>query len=303
MESSPIPQFALDRDHRMVFANKAFREAYLAGSPPLDETVVWENLSPGGSEDIKEACLETLETGKDVVAKVGLDANGCHSEFHFRYIDPYLLVTIIDVSSYKKRNDDLLTQMLASQELFERLSSGISMANHSSRTDILTGLNNRRRAEELVKSIFPAMAERGLPFSLITFDIDHFKKFNDTYGHLEGDNVLKLVGTTLQDFVNESETPARIGGEEFLVICPNTEVATAMSRAQELLEGIRAITGAATTVTASIGVACARPNDATWLEVMERADQAMYVAKAAGRNQVVEWTVERCGKDLNERAA
>ena len=128
------------------------------------------------------------------------------------------------------------------------------------------------------------------PFAVLFIDLDHFKSINDTYGHAVGDDVLRTVAKTLQDSVRRSDIVGRIGGEEFSVFLPNTQVAGAEQLAEALRVAIESIhievDGVRLKITASIGVAAKRFDQETMQAIQQHADQAMYEAKRGGRNRV-----------------
>ncbi|HYF52764.1 MAG TPA: GGDEF domain-containing protein, partial [Salinarimonas sp.] len=160
-------------------------------------------------------------------------------------------------------------------------------------TDPLTGIANRKHFEEmLAKSIDQAVVEQS-PLALVVIDIDHFKRFNDTYGHLTGDQVLRLVAQTMREQVKTKATLARFGGEEFGIILPQTTLESARAAAESVRvavmgrELVKRSTGESLgKVTVSLGVAGLRRGD-TLVSMLERADQCMFAAKRAGRNRSV----------------
>jgi len=157
-------------------------------------------------------------------------------------------------------------------------------------TDSLTGIANRREFfHAATKEISRAQRnERAL--SVLIFDIDHFKNVNDQYGHAAGDDVLKNIVATCNEALREIDTIGRIGGEEFGILLPETDLRAAASVAERLRQSMKVIRpgGSATTgtVTMSIGVAQWRASHEDFEELMARADRALYDAKRAGRNQV-----------------
>ena len=157
-----------------------------------------------------------------------------------------------------------------------------------SNTDALTGLANRRALDETLAREFGLAHEQGRELSLLMFDIDHFKKFNDNYGHDQGDRVLKAFAVTTRSYVREVlDTVCRYGGEEFMVIARETSQEGAMILAERIREGVAAMEVDGLRVTTSIGVAGIRETGAaTPGELIERADAALYDAKHAGRNRV-----------------
>ena len=158
--------------------------------------------------------------------------------------------------------------------------------------DVLTGLHNRKAFDKKLKELYDAFKEQGTIFSAMMVDIDFFKKFNDTYGHKIGDEVLQIVGSTLKESVKGKDFAARYGGEEFIVLLPNTILSNARIVGEQIRE---AVSGKSVklkktgqkieNITASIGVSELHPED-TMDEVIERADKALYHAKNSGRNTV-----------------
>ncbi|MBO6634399.1 PleD family two-component system response regulator [Parvibaculum sp.] len=159
-------------------------------------------------------------------------------------------------------------------------------------TDGLTGLHNRRYMEGHLATLVTDAANTGKPVSLLIFDIDHFKPVNDTYGHAAGDAVLKQFADRIANNVRGVDLACRLGGEEFVVVMPDTDIEYATSVAERLRQCIAAKPfllddgGRELDVTVSIGIAVTSgPND-TVAKLMERADQGLYRAKRDGRNRV-----------------
>ena len=156
-------------------------------------------------------------------------------------------------------------------------------------TDLLTGLPNRRSAMDQLQQAWSAAARSGMPLSVMVIDIDHFKRINDTFGHAAGDIVLREAADTLRTSARRGDSVCRIGGEEFLVICPNTDIKAALQSAERLrttLEAKRmAIGKTEQTVTASIGVSARHASTVDIDALVSAADQALYTAKQAGRNR------------------
>ena len=153
-------------------------------------------------------------------------------------------------------------------------------------TDRLTNLFNRMKLDAELDAEIQRAARFGRAFSVIILDIDHFKQVNDTYGHHAGDALLVAVARILQGNTRETDVVGRWGGEEFLIICPNTELPGATKLAEKL-RGLIAqhVPGFGGPCTASFGVTTNRPGD-QGKDVVMRADAALYDAKHAGRNRV-----------------
>ncbi len=157
------------------------------------------------------------------------------------------------------------------------------------RTDTLTGLRNRRSFNEEINRQFAQRQRQGITFSLLMIDVDHFKKFNDTYGHLAGDLVLRSVARMLTNTLREMDIVCRYGGEEFAVICPGSMLTQAAAGAERVRAAIEAseITLKEGTVRVTVSIGVAEVDEAEIAEgLIQRADNALYAAKHAGRNQV-----------------
>ena len=158
-------------------------------------------------------------------------------------------------------------------------------------TDSLTGLLNRRALFNLLEREIDREQRHRHGLALIVFDIDHFKEVNDRYGHAAGDSVLQHVATVTSKVIRQTDVMARHGGEEFVVVAPETDQTGALQLAERMREALRSA-GAAVNhhvlhVTASFGVAMLHPGEEGPEPVLRRADQALYAAKAAGRDRVV----------------
>lgn len=154
--------------------------------------------------------------------------------------------------------------------------------------DALTGLHNRRWLQARLEDELARQRRSCQPLALLLLDVDHFKHVNDTLGHAEGDNVLKGVARCLQAGSRATDAAARFGGEEFVVLLPDTPLEGALAVAEKLRAAVAQAPGMPLPVTISIGVAMALPGDGrAAAALLERADRALYAAKAAGRNRVV----------------
>jgi diguanylate cyclase (GGDEF)-like protein len=159
--------------------------------------------------------------------------------------------------------------------------------------DGLTGIPNRRSFDAALRREWARMARAGQPLSVILLDVDHFKQFNDTYGHSDGDDCLKRVANALHACIKRpSDLAARYGGEEFVVLLPETDLDGAMIKAEALRAAVAALriphknSSAADHVTVSLGVAHAAPSDGGDQQMLvEAADKQLYAAKKEGRNR------------------
>ncbi len=172
----------------------------------------------------------------------------------------------------------------------EKLRKELKKVSHEALIDGLTGLHNRKAFDDMLYELCQEFRQEGSVFSLIMMDIDHFKSFNDKYGHRVGDEVLQIVGTTLLDLLKGRDFVSRYGGEEFTVLLPDTELVNACMVAEQIRKAVSGKrlkikeTGEnIPRITISLGVAqiCAA-DDAD--DLLKRADKALYLAKNSGRN-------------------
>ncbi|MBT8119394.1 MAG: GGDEF domain-containing protein [Gammaproteobacteria bacterium] len=155
-----------------------------------------------------------------------------------------------------------------------------------SEEDYLTKLYNRRKIHEIIEAEIKRSRRYNSDFAVLLLDIDNFKNINDTHGHNSGDKVLVKLSNILRHNIRESDLASRWGGEEFLVICPETTADGAISLAEKIRHNIEKSTfEEAGTVTASIGVAGIQQGDNV-NSLISRADQALYSSKHAGKNRV-----------------
>jgi diguanylate cyclase len=197
-----------------------------------------------------------------------------------------------DTNQMIAQNQRLEQQLDQSSQIMEELQRNLETVRREALTDGLTGLSNRKAFDSELRRISEEAVSMGQPFTLMMLDIDHFKSFNDNYGHLVGDQVLRLVARTLTDGVKGRDIAARYGGEEFAIILPETNlqagvvVGNALRKAVATKDVINRATGEKLArITMSVGVAEYAPGEEVD-DLIERADAALYTAKHNGRNQV-----------------
>jgi diguanylate cyclase len=190
-------------------------------------------------------------------------------------------------------NRTLEQRLQTSREEINQLQEDLATVRSESLTDPLTNLANRKHFDDRLKLAMAEAEERSEPLSLIMADIDHFKSFNDTWGHLTGDQVLRLVAMSLSQNVKGQDIAARYGGEEFAVVLPNTVLRSALTVADHIRRAVmskellkRSTGQSLGRVTVSFGVATARRGD-TAETLIARADTCLYAAKHHGRNRVI----------------
>jgi len=193
----------------------------------------------------------------------------------------------------RETNTALRDRLRLSKSEISDLQQSLEAIRAESLTDPLTGLGNRKYFDRSIDVAVENALASGEPLSLLMFDIDHFKSFNDSYGHLTGDQVLRLVGMSLKQTIKGQDITARYGGEEFAVVLPNTALRQALTVADHIRRAVMAkelkkkstgeILGR---VTISVGVSMLKPGDDTD-SLIERADACLYAAKRNGRNRVI----------------
>ena len=193
----------------------------------------------------------------------------------------------------RETNKALEQRLTLSKNEISNLQQSLEAIRAESLTDPLTGLGNRKYFDRMIDMAVQHAQANSEPLSLLMFDIDHFKSFNDSYGHLTGDQVLRLVGLSLKQTIKGQDITARYGGEEFAVVLPNTALRQALTVADHIRRAVMAkelkkkstgeILGR---VTISVGVSMLKAGDDTD-SLIERADACLYAAKRNGRNRVI----------------
>ena len=153
-------------------------------------------------------------------------------------------------------------------------------------TDGLTGLRNRSAFDGRLAEAYALAARHGRPLSLVLLDVDHFKSFNDAFGHPAGDEVLKSVAATVAGAARSTDTVARYGGEEFVLVLPDTDYAGAMVLAERCRQAVADAPWGPRPITVSVGVSTLTPTTADAATLVREADEALYRSKQAGRNRV-----------------
>ena len=198
-----------------------------------------------------------------------------------------------DITERKRAQDELRRARDKLEAMNSELQLSLAREEALARTDGLTGLYNRSYFKELAAREFSAAARYQRALSILMIDVDNFKSINDTLGHAAGDQVLALIAQTAGRHIRAADVLARFGGDEFILLLPETNSRQARTVADRIRAGIAATPVqagmASLAVTLSIGIAGLRPGPAvdSMEELIQRADQALYRAKAEGRNRVV----------------
>jgi diguanylate cyclase len=320
---------ALMREHNVppVPENYELFYLYVSASNPAVVRIVGDliaghaKFTPQILRDLRERCLESERTAK-TMEQVGVDigltldnvlgkleAAGKHAGDYGRTLSavsgglgsdqsPANLRKLVDgligaTKAMENRSKNLEGELQRSSLQITDLKTQLDTVRKESQTDALTGISNRKVFDVELENAVRDWLENGEPLSLLMCDIDHFKTFNDTWGHQTGDQVLRLVANCLSENVKGRDTAARYGGEEFTVILRHTGIDDAINLANQIRATVESkklvkkstgeVLGA---ITISIGVAEAVENDSCE-ELLRRADMCMYRAKQTGRNRVI----------------
>ncbi len=199
---------------------------------------------------------------------------------------PVMLAVLHDLTERKRAEETVRDHAVVLEFQKQALEEANAELEALATTDGMTGLKNHRTFQEQLADEVNRAGRYHTPLSLVILDIDHFKGFNDAFGHPAGDTVLKAVARILQGSARETDLVARYGGEEFVLLLPQTDAAGAALFAERLRAAIEGADWPVRAVTASLGVACLRPGVEDGGALIARADEAMYLSKTGGRNRV-----------------
>jgi diguanylate cyclase (GGDEF)-like protein/PAS domain S-box-containing protein len=278
LDALPSPVFVKNREYRYTICNKAFEE--YAGKPrdeiigatvyelwPADLAKVYDKadrelMLQGGTQIYETSIRYADGTYHDVVLRksVFLDSQGSANG---------IAGTMLDITERK-----LMEGRLA----------------EAASTDFLTGIYNLRAFHELANQVFQSITRHSDDVALITIDLDHFKAINDQHGHEAGDAALGLLVRAVKDNLREQDIFARTGGDEFCILLPAASDATALVVAERIRIAVNRLrvesANGSTTLSISAGVTLFQSDDEQLQDAIRRADEAVYEAKAAGRNRV-----------------
>ena len=238
----------------------------------------------------QEFLATAISDNRSQIASLGEVSSQCEVAADPR---PIIEKLVKELSNATTRASSLEANFQKTTEELDQIRDSLKLAEQHSNTDVLTGLANRRSLEAFLRSAQIAAMETGNPLSVLMIDIDHFKKFNDNFGHQVGDQVLRLVAKVLQESVRECDLVARYGGEELMAVFPEAALEQCANVAERIRTRIsdarltrRATGEAISSVTVSIGVAQFRLAESAEA-MIERCDRALYQAKRTGRNRTI----------------
>jgi diguanylate cyclase (GGDEF)-like protein len=286
---------ALREEHQVIFATNGPDALKLAMADPTPDLILLDIVMPG--MDGYEVC------------------NELKAESNTKNVPVIFITARTEVEDETKGLElgavDYITKPFSLAIVKARVRTHLELKHHRdilenlSSQDGLTGIPNRRRFDEVIAQEWQRTRRQKTTLSLVMMDIDHFKAYNDTYGHMAGDECIKQVAQTLDSVAHRaSDFVARYGGEEFVAVLPDTDNEGAVALAEKMREGIGALqiphaeSSAADHVTLSLGVSSIIPaGGSSPGALIESADKALYQAKETGRNKVETLLIESPDND------
>jgi diguanylate cyclase (GGDEF)-like protein/PAS domain S-box-containing protein len=273
----------LDRDGKITFANPeaqsllGYRSDELLGADMCDLLHVLEDGKP-----MPRIASNVLNVGRTGITCYGQDEL-------FKRKDGVLMPVMVSASAIIKRHQ-IAGIVVAFHDISERKQLERELKRRA-QTDVLTGLNNRRHFYELAEQELARARRYGKPLAMLMLDVDHFKQVNDIYGHHAGDAALRKLSEVCIATLREIDIIGRYGGEEFVVLLPETDSLRALEAAERLRHALAEADvplagGDLLRFTVSIGVTNLAATDADLDSVLKRADKGLYEAKNSGRNRV-----------------
>ncbi|MCL2398435.1 MAG: diguanylate cyclase [Defluviitaleaceae bacterium] len=284
LDSSPIACIIADKDYVVLEANQKAVELFEL----MDKDEFFRRfneLSPEYQPDGRGSKEKFYEK-----ARIAFEAGNVHFEWMHVTAFGELMPCEVSLVKVELQDNNLLLGYI--RDLRE-LKKAISMKEHLEELaykDHLTGLYNRRYFMEEAKRTFELSSQNNFPFSILMLDVDHFKKINDTYSHMVGDEVLKILTMRVLRVLRDNSIMARYGGEEFIIMLKDTNLENALKAASRIQKTIASsnfsIDSLDIKITASVGVASNTNLNLSLQDIIANADAAMYRAKKAGRNTI-----------------
>jgi diguanylate cyclase len=279
--------------NKRKFDSVVNRDLYVTYVKPQSDPSLGEDFPEqlhGVIASAKEFLSSAISDNRSQMESLGEVTSECQAVADPRPIIEKLLKELSNATS---RSSALEANFLRTTKDLDQIKDSLKLAEQHSNTDPLTGLANRRSLEAFLRAAQITSMEAGTPLSILMIDVDHFKQFNDSYGHQVGDQVLRLVAKVLQESVRDCDHTARYGGEELIAVLPGATLDVCAEVAERIRRRIgearltRRTTGEEiSSITISIGVAQFRMAESAE-GMIERCDRALYQAKRSGRNCTV----------------
>ena len=287
MDGSPMAAFIKDEEGRMVYCNRALADRF--GAIPEDwiGKTDFETWPREMAEKFRKTDLQVLEQNRARhYEDQTLGPDGRTVSWN---VCKYPLVDASGGRAVACAALDVTKEREAEREV-QQVQQELQVVNEKLRTlsltDALTGLMNRRALEDCLERERARCIRSRAQLCLLMLDVDNFKSFNDSFGHVQGDEALRRISALIQQWTRKGDLVARYGGEEFLAILPDTSAIEAIRIAKRLCEAVAEATWEHRAITASIGVATLDERTLSTTSFLDEVDQALYAAKRRGRNQV-----------------
>ena len=241
-------------------------------------------------QGVQSALQDTLQSANEMDRQLSNTGNQIRAVRQSSELGSAIDDLLVSIDQLSNSNRDYRRIMQSADGEIDRLRAELSRLQRASDIDELTQLHNRSALLREIARLINNAAVNPAPFSLIMMDIDFFKSINDRFGHLMGDRVLQRIGSVLLQQLRPDTIAARLGGEEFVILCRDTDLTHATMLAERLRDQVQRLRirmrnsdTVMDSITASFGVACFRADDSID-SLLDRADQALYQAKHKGRN-------------------
>lgn len=287
LDASPVAAFMKDEKGRMIYCNRALTDPFGVAPEDWIGKTDFEILPQETAEKFHLVDLQVMENNRAMYFDdTTLGPNGRVVSWK---VFKYPLVDASGSCSLACMSLDVTREREAELEV-QRVHEELQVLNEKlhtlSLTDALTGLMNRRALENCLERELARSARSHSQLCLLMLDLDNFKSFNDSFGHVQGDDALRRIAAIMKEGTRKADMLARYGGEEFLVILPDTGAVEAVQIAKRLCEAVSSATWEYRPITTSIGVATLDQRSLQKMSFLDEADRALYAAKRRGRNQV-----------------
>ena len=286
MNNGPFVAFIKDAEGRMVFVNEPFLKQFNLCREEVIGKADAELWPPEVAQELRQHDLQILESNCATTIEETVPTPDGLTHFWLSFKFPleaagqcFVAGVAIDITERKFYERQMENYQRQLEEVVAKL-------EEMALTDALTELKNKGAFDTRLNEEWARSKRYNLPLSLLTLDVDHFKQYNDSFGHPAGDEILKKVANILQQQARPSDFVARVGGEEFAIILTNTEIEGAYIVAERVRRAIESASWPQRSITASIGVASRNAAMEKFADLVENSDRALYKAKHAGRNRV-----------------
>lgn len=288
LEALPDPAFVLSRSGKYVAVFGGRDTRYYHNGTSLVGQYISHLIRPEKANWFLEQIGRALKSRKLLVQEYELsnrDVQGLPNEGPE---EPIWFEARIQALNFQVDGEDVV--LWVASNISERHALELRLRELSD-TDQLTGVFNRRKMEHDLRLHYEGFKRHSVPTSLLIFDLDNFKKVNDSHGHSAGDEVIQAVANVCRSGLRKTDIACRFGGDEFVIALPNTGRHEAMQFARRLQgslrEALSRFSVQGTVVTVSLGVTTMVPDDLSYEEALKRADRALYEAKSQGKDRVI----------------